>query len=154
LTTVAAVALDYGKKAIVDTAASAQARRAAPRASGSVPDAGPWARFRGRLRAAVRDRRVHCVIISEVLEHLHEDERALRGCRACCARSGVLAVSVLRTGPETVCGLSHRYRNTPGGHMRIYLRATIQAAHALRYRIFAEKPPRTRCTRRSGGSSA
>jgi uncharacterized membrane protein YhfC len=51
----------------------------------------------------------------------------------------VLAVSVPRTLPEAVCwALSKRYRNTPGGHVRIYLRSTIEGLlQRSGYRIFA-----------------
>jgi hypothetical protein len=51
----------------------------------------------------------------------------------------VLAVSVPRTGPEAVCwALSRRYRNTPGGHVRIYLRSGIESLlRRCGYRVFA-----------------
>jgi len=126
---VAAVALDYGKKEIVDTAASLRELDSLPpEAGGSVPGAGPWTAFQGSVYdLPFASSAFDCVIISEVLEHLDEDERALREVSRVLRPGGVLAVSVPRTGPEAVCwALSHRYRNTPGGHVRIYLRSTIE----------------------------
>jgi len=141
LTGVAAVALDYGKKEIVDTAASLRELDALPpEAGGSVPDAGPWTAFQGSVyELPFATAAFDCVIISEVLEHLHEDERALREVSRVLRPGGVLAVSVPRTGPEAVCwALSRRYRNTPGGHVRIYLRSTIEGLLTrCGYRIFA-----------------
>jgi SAM-dependent methyltransferase len=80
-----------------------------------------------------------CVIISEVLEHLRDDDAALRELSRVLRPGGTLAVSVPREGPEAVCwALSRAYRNTPGGHVRIYRRAALQEKlRAHGYRIFA-----------------
>ena len=141
LTGVTAVALDFGKKEIADTAASLRELDALPpEAGGSVPDAGPWTAFQGSVYdLPFASGAFDCVIISEVLEHLAEDERALREVSRVLRPGGVLAVSVPRTGPEAVCwALSHRYRNTPGGHVRIYLRSTIEGLLTrCGYQIFA-----------------
>jgi SAM-dependent methyltransferase len=68
------------------------------------------------------------VIISEVLEHLGEDEGALREISRVLKRGGVLAASVPRRGPETLCwALSRPYRTWPGGHIRIYRQRELRA---------------------------
>lgn len=138
---VTAIALDYGKKEIVDTAASLRELDAIPHAAGgSAPDAGPWGAFQGSIyELPFATAAFDCVIISEVLEHLAEDERALREVSRVLKPGGVLAVSVPRTLPEAVCwALSKRYRNTPGGHVRIYLRSTIKGLLERNgYRVFA-----------------
>jgi SAM-dependent methyltransferase len=74
----------------------------------------------------VADASFDCVIISEVLEHLHDEARALGELSRVLKPGGVLAVSVPRTCPEAVCwALSREYRNTPGGHVRIYRRREL-----------------------------
>jgi SAM-dependent methyltransferase len=68
-----------------------------------------------------------CVIVSEVLEHLHDDDAALRELGRVLRPGGLLAVSVPREGPEAVCwALSRAYRSMPGGHVRIYRRAALR----------------------------
>jgi SAM-dependent methyltransferase len=107
---------------------------------GTVPGAGRWLATRGSVYALpFADASFDCVIISEVLEHLHEDQRALTEITRVLKPGGVLAASVPRQGPETVCwALSERYRTTPGGHVRIYrareLRGMLEGAG---YRVFA-----------------
>jgi hypothetical protein len=62
-----------------------------------------------------------------VLEHLHEDRRALGEITRVLRDGGTLALSVPRTTPEAVCwALSPQYRNSPGGHVRIYLRSALK----------------------------
>lgn len=138
---VTAVALDYGRKEIVDTAASLRELDRLPvEAGGSRPDAGPWGAFQGSIyELPFATDAFDCVIISEVLEHLADDARALEEVSRVLKPGGVLAVSVPRTLPEAVCwALSKRYRNTPGGHVRIYLRSTIEGLlQRSGYRIFA-----------------
>jgi SAM-dependent methyltransferase len=68
-----------------------------------------------------------CVIISEVLEHLHDDNAAISEITRVLKPGGVLAASVPRQGPETVCWmLSKDYPMKPGGHIRIYRRAELR----------------------------
>lgn len=135
------VGLDLGRKEVRDTAENLREMEATPvEWGGAIAEAGPWLSLRGSVydlpfAASSFD----CVIVSEVLEHLHDDERALRELTRVLKPGGVLAASVPREGPESVCwALSRSYRNSAGGHVRIYSRKALQnklAAHG--YRIFA-----------------
>ncbi len=61
------------------------------------------------------------VICSEVLEHIPDHERAISETIRVLKPGGTLAVSVPRYFPERICwALSRQYRNTEGGHVRIY----------------------------------
>ncbi|MEW6267749.1 MAG: class I SAM-dependent methyltransferase [Thermodesulfobacteriota bacterium] len=138
---IAAVALDRGRKEVDETAASLRELDALPpEAGGTAPGAGPWTALQGTIYdLPFATGAFDCVILSEVLEHLAEDERALREVTRVLRPGGVLAVSVPRTLPEAVCwALSRRYRNTPGGHVRIYLRSTLERLLArCGYRVVA-----------------
>ncbi|HWP67274.1 MAG TPA: class I SAM-dependent methyltransferase [Candidatus Limnocylindria bacterium] len=126
---VAAVAIDLGAKEVEETRASLELLDKLPPADGgSRPDAGPWAVARGSVyELPFADASFDCVIISEVLEHLHREDDALRELWRVLKPGGVLAVSVPRTLPEAICwALSPQYRNSPGGHVRIYLRSQLE----------------------------
>ena len=99
------------------------------------------------------DETFDCVIASEILEHIPEDDAAIAELIRVLKVGGTLAVTVPRWLPERVCWwLSDEYHSNEGGHVRIY------RASELRGQIL---PPRTdtdphpsrawRCTRRSGG---
>ena len=125
---VTAMAVDLGAKEVRDTRASLELLdRLPPAEGGSTAGAGPW----GVAQASVyelpfADGAFDCVIISEVLEHLHREHDALCELSRVLRPGGVLAVSVPRTGPEAVCwALSAQYRNSPGGHLRIYRRSQL-----------------------------
>lgn len=61
------------------------------------------------------------VICSEVLEHLPDLESALSEIDRILKPGGQFALSVPRYWPEAICWkLSEGYRNTPGGHVRIF----------------------------------
>lgn len=61
------------------------------------------------------------IIAAEVLEHLPEDERAMRELFRVLKPGGLVAVTVPRWGPELVCwALSSAYHEVEGGHVRIY----------------------------------
>ena len=61
------------------------------------------------------------VIAAEVLEHLPEDDRAMRELFRVLKPGGLIAVTVPRWGPELVCwALSSAYHEVEGGHVRIY----------------------------------
>jgi ubiquinone/menaquinone biosynthesis C-methylase UbiE len=69
------------------------------------------------------------VVCSEVLEHVPDYESAIDELERVLAPGGVLAVSFPRYGPERVCwALSEAYHQTPGGHVRIFCRATVKKA--------------------------
>lgn len=129
MTGVLGVALDLGESEVKKAAASLRALDALPQAAGgSLPDAGPWGVIRGSgYTLPFATHAFDCVIISEVLEHLHDDDAALRELSRVLRPGGLLAVSVPREGPEAVCwALSRAYRRTPGGHVRIYRRAALR----------------------------
>jgi SAM-dependent methyltransferase len=74
----------------------------------------------------------HCfdrVICSEVLEHLPDYDSALLEIQRVLKPGGLLAVSVPRFGPEWICwSLARGYRETPGGHVRIFKRSELLRA--------------------------
>jgi ubiquinone/menaquinone biosynthesis C-methylase UbiE len=124
-----AYGLDLGEKEVRDTKRMLHELDEHPiEWGGTVPGAGEWRVVRGSIyQLPFQDESFDCVIISEVLEHLHEDDRALAEIRRVMKSGGVLAASVPREGPEAVCwALSKRYRNTPGGHVRIYRRKQLR----------------------------
>ncbi|MFN2390195.1 MAG: class I SAM-dependent methyltransferase [Actinomycetota bacterium] len=60
-------------------------------------------------------------IVSEVLEHITEDQRAMEEVVRVLKPGGTVAVSVPRWWPERVCwALSAPYHQNEGGHLRIY----------------------------------
>src|SRR6202453_421891 len=67
------------------------------------------------------------VIASEVLEHIPDDQSAMRELCRVLRVGGTMAVTVPRCGPEAVnWALSDEYHDTPGGHVRIYRRSTLE----------------------------
>ncbi|HKU38926.1 MAG TPA: methyltransferase domain-containing protein [Polyangiales bacterium] len=135
---VISVAVDVGKQEVADTAKMLRELDAIPVGyGGTVPGAGPWLSLRGSVyELPFKDGAFDCVIISEVLEHLGEDERALTEISRVLKPGGVLAASVPSTWPESVCWLlSKDYRTWPGGHIRIYRRGELRqklARHGFR----------------------
>jgi SAM-dependent methyltransferase len=70
------------------------------------------------------------VIASEVVEHIPDDERALRELARVVRPGGVIAVTVPAWLPEKVCWrLSDEYHApfVPGGHVRIYRASEVRA---------------------------
>lgn len=66
------------------------------------------------------------VIAAEVLEHVHDDVRAMAELARVLKAGGTMAVTVPRCGPEVVNWLlSDAYHDVPGGHVRIYRRSTL-----------------------------
>lgn len=133
------VGIDLGEREVRDAKrALEELDGLAPAFGGTVPDAGPWIVSRASAYdLPFADGVFDCVIISEVLEHLHDDRAALAEISRVLKPGGVLAVSVPRTCPEAVCwALSRAYRNTPGGHVRIYRRSLLRRLLASRgYRV-------------------
>jgi SAM-dependent methyltransferase len=79
------------------------------------------------LRLPFADASFDRVIASEVLEHIADDIGALRELARVLRPGGTMAVTVPRCGPEVVNWLlSEQYHRVPGGHLRIYRRATLE----------------------------
>lgn len=73
------------------------------------------------------------VIAAEILEHIPDDQGAIREIVRVTAPGGLVAVTVPRRWPEQICwALSDQYHEVEGGHVRIYkaseLRASLEAA--------------------------
>ncbi|MEB3981477.1 methyltransferase domain-containing protein [Mycobacterium sp. 663a-19] len=67
------------------------------------------------------DEMFDCVIASEILEHIPEDDAAIAELIRVLKVGGTLVVSVPRWLPERVCWLlSEEYHSNDGGHVRIY----------------------------------
>jgi SAM-dependent methyltransferase len=67
------------------------------------------------------------VIASEVLEHIPDDVAAMHELARVLRPGGAMAVTVPRCVPEAVnWALSDEYHDTPGGHVRIYRRSTLE----------------------------
>jgi SAM-dependent methyltransferase len=67
------------------------------------------------------DETFDCVIASEILEHIPQDDAAIAELVRVLKVGGTLAVSVPRWLPERVCWLlSDEYHANEGGHVRIY----------------------------------
>jgi ubiquinone/menaquinone biosynthesis C-methylase UbiE len=61
------------------------------------------------------------VLCAEVLEHIPDHKKAIAECARVLKKGGHLVVSVPRRWPEAICwALSRKYRETQGGHLRIY----------------------------------
>lgn len=119
----ATVALDLQEKETLETARSLRAMDLGdPSVGCAAADAGPWMVVRGNgYHLPFADSSFDCVIASEVLEHIPDDDQALREITRVLRPGGCLAVSVPRWFPEAVCwALSTEYHDTEGGHVRIY----------------------------------
>ncbi len=73
-----------------------------------------------------KDRAFDGIICSEVLEHIIEDDAAIRELIRVLKPGGFLAVSVPRFWPEKICWwLSKEYSSASQGHVRIYRKKTV-----------------------------
>jgi len=73
------------------------------------------------LNLPYADETFDCVIASEILEHVPQDDAAIAELIRVLKVGGTLAVSVPRWLPERVCWLlSEEYHSNEGGHVRIY----------------------------------
>ena len=138
---VTGVGLDLGMTEAVATARTLRAMDARKTSDGgAVADAGSWLVLRGdSYDLPFADGSFDCVILSEVLEHLERDDRALEEVTRVLRPGGLLAVSVPRFGPEAVCwALSREYHSNRGGHIRIYRRrALLRRLQAHGYALLA-----------------
>ena len=102
--------------------AAVRATLAAMHQAGEIPAGTHATAVRGDLLALpFPDASFDRVIASEVLEHIPADERAMAEIVRVLRPGGLAAVTVPRWLPERICwALSQDYRNTPGGHVRIY----------------------------------
>jgi SAM-dependent methyltransferase len=88
------------------------------------------------LRLPYPDQCFDRVICAEVLEHLPDYQGALAEMRRVLKPGGLLAISVPRFGPEWICWkLARGYRETPGGHVRIFRHGELLQA-VLRHDMF------------------
>ena len=113
-------------KASATLAAMAEARQAPAGATFTVAVA-------DALSLPFGDAEFDSVVISEVLEHIPDDGRAIEEVWRVLKPGGRLAVTVPRWWPERICwALSDEYHSNPGGHCRVYrtseLRRRLQAA--------------------------
>ncbi len=129
LENVTAVGVDLGEEEVEKTAVSLRAMDDGHSLAGKAAEhAGPWMVIRGTgYSLPFGDDTFDCVIASEILEHLHEDDAALREIRRVLKPGGVFAASVPRFLPEAICwALSDEYANSAGGHVRIYRRSALR----------------------------
>jgi SAM-dependent methyltransferase len=81
-----------------------------------------WSVFRGdALQLPFKDTYFDKVICSEVLEHVSDDQQAIRELTRVLKDDGTLAISVPTYFSEAIYWkISPEYRNQPGGHVRKY----------------------------------
>jgi SAM-dependent methyltransferase len=111
-------ALDYSAANLKDVAAVAGAMLA-----GGEADVAQWAGVVNgdALDLPFPDRVFDRVIVSEVLEHIWDDQRVLSEIARVLRPGGRVAATVPTRWPERVSwALNWRYHDTPGGHIRIY----------------------------------
>ena len=78
-----------------------------------------------------------CVIASEILEHVPEDDAAIAELVRVLKPGGALAVTVPRWLPEKICwALSDEYHANEGGHIRIYRASALRSKIAARGMTF------------------
>ncbi|MBO2450391.1 class I SAM-dependent methyltransferase [Actinomadura barringtoniae] len=101
----------------------------AMRLEGEVPEAAKAETVQGNaLDLPFPDDHFDKIIASEVLEHIPNDMDAMRELLRVLKPGGRLAVTVPSWLPERVCwALSEDYHTAPGGHVRIYTRAELEA---------------------------
>jgi SAM-dependent methyltransferase len=69
-----------------------------------------------------------CVIASEILEHVPDDDAAIAELIRVLKAGGALVVTVPRWLPERVCWLlSEEYHSNEGGHVRVYRASDLRA---------------------------
>ena len=94
----------------------------AMREAGEVPLSAKGEAVKGdALDLPYPDASFDCVIASEILEHVPQDEQAIAELVRVLKPGGALAITVPRWLPEKLCWLlSDEYHANEGGHIRIY----------------------------------
>jgi ubiquinone/menaquinone biosynthesis C-methylase UbiE len=102
---------------------------AAMRAEDQVPAGAGSASVSGDATAMpFADSSFDRVIAAEVFEHILDDQRAMNEVARVLRPGGIAAVTVPSWLPERICwSLSREYHEVPGGHVRIYTRAELEA---------------------------
>ena len=120
----AVVALDAGP----DEVAQVRATLGAMVDAGELAAVHPVTAVQGdALALPFADATFDRVIASEVLEHIPDDVAAMQELARVLRPGGAMAVTVPRCVPEAVnWALSDEYHDTPGGHVRIYRRSTLE----------------------------
>ncbi|HZR52852.1 MAG TPA: methyltransferase domain-containing protein [Streptosporangiaceae bacterium] len=98
-------------------------------AEGEVPDgACAQAASGDGTSMPFRDDAFDVVIAAEILEHVLDDQRAMRELARVLRPGGRAAITVPAFLPERICwALSAEYHEVPGGHVRIYTRVELEA---------------------------
>jgi SAM-dependent methyltransferase len=110
--------LDYSATDLKDAVAVAGAMLAGGEAT---VDAWAGAVNGDALQLPFPDAAFDRIVVSEVLEHIWDDERALVEIVRVLRPGGRMAATVPTRWPERVAwALDHHYHDTPGGHVRIY----------------------------------
>jgi SAM-dependent methyltransferase len=112
------VALDYNRDELRQVATMFYAMST----GGEVPASGSATVVQGDvLTLPFPDASFDAVIVSEVLEHIPDDERAMAEIARIVKPGGRVAVTVPRWWPEQInWALPKDYQDVPGGHIRIY----------------------------------
>lgn len=92
------------------------------------------------LQLPYPDSTFDCVIASEILEHVPQDDAAIAELIRVLKPGGALAVTVPRWLPERICwALSDEYHANEGGHIRIYKASALRSKISDRGMRFLHK---------------
>ena len=87
----------------------------------SISDAGAKFMKGSAYELPFKDNSFDLIVCSEVLEHLHEYNDAIKEMKRVLKPGGKFFASVPASWPEKICWyLSKDYQNQPGGHLRIF----------------------------------
>jgi len=83
---------------------------------------GSWVLIKGdTTRLPFKDAAFDKIVCSEVLEHVPDDQQAIKEMVRVLKDDGIIAISVPAYFTETICWkISREYHDHPGGHVRIY----------------------------------
>ncbi len=117
------VALDASFPELVDVRAVAGGMLDA----GELADGAPGGAVQGdALALPFPDGSFDRIVVSEVLEHIWQDQAALAELARVLRPGGAIAVTVPARVPERICwALDRDYHDKPGGHIRIYRRPEL-----------------------------